>query len=132
MLKSLDHVNIRTQQLAELRRFYCNVLGLAEGPRPNFSFGGAWLYCQGKPVVHLVEVATDEQIASPTPNDAVQHFAFAGEDLAPFLERLRAHQVPFRVGKLYDFELCQVNIRDPDGNPMHIDFPLHEAEALSV
>ncbi len=61
--------------------------------------------------MHLVEVATGERIASPMPNDAVQHFAFAGEDLAPFLERLRAQQVPFRIGKVRG-----ALMEDPDGN----------------
>ena len=28
---------------------------LAPGPRPNFSFGGAWMYCGDRPAVHLVE-----------------------------------------------------------------------------
>jgi catechol 2,3-dioxygenase-like lactoylglutathione lyase family enzyme len=44
-LSHLDHVNIRTANLAVLSRFYAEVLGLAPGPRPAFRFGGAWLYC---------------------------------------------------------------------------------------
>ena len=39
----LDHVNIRTGNLAEMRRFYRDVLGLEDGERPSFRFDGAWL-----------------------------------------------------------------------------------------
>jgi len=55
-LKQLDHVNIRTNNLAEMVRWYSEVLGLHSGPRPDFPFGGAWMYLGDQPVVHLVEI----------------------------------------------------------------------------
>lgn len=130
MLKYLDHVNIRTHRLELLTSFYCEVLGLVAGPRPNFSFEGAWLYCGERPVVHLVKVPLGGDLAPPSPSLALQHFAFSAAGLAPFLERLRKHQVEYRIGKIPDAQLCQVNVHDPDGNHVHIDFPLAEAESL--
>lgn len=128
-LKRLDHVNVSTSRLADLKAFYSQVLGLTPGPRPNFSFGGAWMYCGAHPAVHLVERATLE----PTSGDLrLQHFAFAAEDLEAFLERLKQLEVPYRVGIVEDFELCQINLTDPDGNHLHIDFPLAEARRLGV
>ncbi len=56
----LDHFNIRTRKLADTVRFYEEILGLENGDRPNFAFPGAWMYSEGKPVVHLVDI-------SPTP-----------------------------------------------------------------
>jgi catechol 2,3-dioxygenase-like lactoylglutathione lyase family enzyme len=128
-LLALDHINVRTSRLEALCRFYCEVLGLERGPRPNFSFGGAWLYCGERPVLHLVEVA-----AAPTPGAdlRLQHFAFRGRDLASTLHRLKQAAVPFRLGFVNDFRLCQVNLTDPDGNQLHIDFPLDEARALAL
>jgi catechol 2,3-dioxygenase-like lactoylglutathione lyase family enzyme len=128
-LERLDHVNLRTTRSAEMRHFYCEVLGLRSGPRPNFSFGGAWLYCGERPVVHLVEV----DVASPPSSElALQHFAFAGTGLAALLASLERHGVSMRLGFLSDFGLCQVNVRDPDGNHLHIDFPLLEAKQLGL
>ncbi len=49
----LDHFNIRTRKLADTVRFYEDILGLEKGARPNFAFPGAWMYSEGKPVVHL-------------------------------------------------------------------------------
>jgi catechol 2,3-dioxygenase-like lactoylglutathione lyase family enzyme len=128
-LKFLDHVNVCTRQVEVLRTFYADVLGLPPGPRPGFSFNGAWMYCGPRPAVHLVERLD----LNPTAGDLrVQHFAFAAEGLAEFVERLKAKGVPFRVGILEDFGLCQVNVHDPDGNHIHIDFPLAEARAIDL
>ena len=55
-VSSLDHVNIRTDNLKEMTSFYAKVLGLKKGSRPAFKFGGAWLYCGNRATVHLVEV----------------------------------------------------------------------------
>ena len=128
-LQRLDHINVCTRHLDQLKAFYSEVLGLTPGPRPNFSFGGAWMYCGAFPVVHLVERPALE----PTQGDLrIQHFAFAANDLEGFLARLKSLGVEYRVGILDDFELCQVNVHDPDGNHVHIDFPLAEARRLGV
>src|SRR6185503_6922726 len=103
-LKRLDHINVCTTQLERMKAFYSDVLGMSPGPRPNFSFGGAWMYCGTVPCVHLVERARLE----PMQGDLrLGHFAFAAEDLGGFLERLKQHGLPYRVGILDDFELCQ-------------------------
>jgi catechol 2,3-dioxygenase-like lactoylglutathione lyase family enzyme len=54
---TLDHFNIRTRNLADTVRFYEEVLGLEKGARPNFAFPGAWMYSEGKAVVHLVDIS---------------------------------------------------------------------------
>lgn len=128
-LTRFDHVNVCTTRLDDMKTFYSEVLGLSAGPRPNFSFGGAWMYCGGQPCVHLVERASMQ----PASGDLqLQHFAFKAEDLEAFLGRLRRLGVEYRVGIVEDFEICQINVHDPDGNHVHIDFPLEEARRLGV
>ena len=34
--------------------WYCDILGLRTGPRPDFPFQGAWLYAGENAVIHLV------------------------------------------------------------------------------
>jgi hypothetical protein len=53
---SLDHVNIRTNNLKELTPFYAKVHDLKKEKRLAFKFGGAWLYCGNRATLHLVEV----------------------------------------------------------------------------
>ena len=126
-LLDLDHVNIRTTNLAAVEAFYHDVLGMESGERPPFRFGGAWLYCGAKAAVHLVEVEEDPD--SPKPR--IEHFAFKAEGLERFLTHLRAQQVPYWISVVPGSEARQVNVRDPDGNHIEIQFAGHEQADLS-
>jgi catechol 2,3-dioxygenase-like lactoylglutathione lyase family enzyme len=123
-LLRLDHVNVRTNRLGAMIAWYRDVLGMEPGPRPAFSFGGAWLYCDGHPIVHLVEV--DEEQAAIDPK--IEHFAISGSGLAAFLARLDEKRVAYRLGRAGDFPIVQVNVHDPDGNHIHLDFPADEPQ----
>jgi catechol 2,3-dioxygenase-like lactoylglutathione lyase family enzyme len=126
-LARLDHVNLRTADLAAMQDFYTEVLGMTLGPRPPFAFGGAWLYCGGQATVHLVEVA-----AQPAPEGELrlEHFAFAAEGLADFLALLKRRGEPYRIGVVPGLGTVQVNLHDPDGNHIHVDFAPAEAVAV--
>ena len=121
----LDHVNLRTANLAGMTEFYCNVLGLRQGPRPAFAFGGAWLYCGERAVLHLVEV---EQAASASGALALEHFAFTADGFDELVAALTRAGVVHRVSKLVGTETRQINLRDPDGNRVHVDFAAHLAK----
>jgi catechol-2,3-dioxygenase len=121
----LDHVNLRTANLAGMTEFYRNVLGLRLGPRPPFAFGGAWLYCGERPVVHLVEI---EQAANPSGTLGLEHFAFSADGFEELVEALKRADVEHRISKLTGSETRQINLRDPDGNRVHIDFSDHLAK----
>ncbi len=122
-LKFLDHVNVRTSRLDETRAFYRDVLGMREGDRPPFSFGGAWMYLAERPVVHLVQVPRPPSYQGEL---SLEHFAFAAEGLAEFLRRLDAAKVPYRIGHPPGDCVKQVNVSDPEGNHIHVDFPADE------
>ena len=76
-ITGLDHINIRTTALAKTQAFFIEVLGLTVGWRPDFPFGGTWLYAGDKDVVHLVEVS---RAGAATRGSALDHFAFAIDD----------------------------------------------------
>jgi len=117
-LIGLDHVNIRTANLDGMCRFYEDVLGLAQGPRPNLNFGGAWLYCGDLAVIHLVE------LSEPAKVDEVQieHFAFRAEGLAAFLAHLDGAGIAYKQTAVESSGRHQVFIRDPDRNRVEIQF----------
>jgi catechol 2,3-dioxygenase-like lactoylglutathione lyase family enzyme len=118
----LDHVNIRTANLETMTRFYAGVLGLTLGPRPPFSFEGAWLYCGDKAAVHLVSKRN-----MSTAESSIDHFAFRATGLAEFVNRLKANDVPYRITVVPKLELRQVRISDPDGNRIEVAFPAEES-----
>ena len=117
-LASLDHVNIRTANLAPMSVFYERVLGMKKGPRPPFSFGGAWHYCGGIAAVHLVEVS--RQPAGKEPR--LEHFAFRANGMKTFLETLQREKIEFDIRVVPESGMQQVNVSDPDGNHIEIQF----------
>jgi catechol 2,3-dioxygenase-like lactoylglutathione lyase family enzyme len=123
----LDHVNIRTAQLDEMSSFYEEVLGLKRGKRPNFQFGGAWHYCGGNAIVHLVE-----SLKKIKPGEAqVEHFALrAGGSMKAFQRKLRNHDAPYMMISLLDINMQQVNVFDPDGNKIEVQFVATENDDL--
>lgn len=124
-LQKLDHVNVRTTQLAVMTDWYTQVLGLRLGERPNFPFGGAWMYAGDVAHVHLVasegEVAVGSEVELK-----LEHFAFSATDLTAFLANLDDKSVPYRRSDLPEINLVQINVWDPDGNHIHVDFSADE------
>ncbi len=126
-LSNLDHVNVRTADLARLLHFYCEVLGLEEVPRPAFRFNGAWLRCGDRASLHLREVPRQPNTGEPR----IEHFAFWATDLAEFVACLRRHQVAYTIAIIPELGNKQVNIFDPDGNHVEIQFAAEEEADLS-
>jgi len=126
-LHSLDHVNVRTADLAGMIAWYGDVLDMHPGPRPPFSIGGAWLYAAGKPIVHLVETAAVPRSIEPK----IEHFAIGATGLPTFVARLTERGVAYSLDPVPGLPVVQVNITDCDGNHIHIDFPADEAEGVS-
>ena len=118
-IKKLTHVNVHTADVQRLVAWYDRVLGMRAGDRPPFPFPGAWLYCGSDPVVHLVGVDRQPDKAGML---QLEHFAFDAVGLKEFLARLDREQVPYDGRKVQGAEGVQINIHDPDGNHIHIDF----------
>src|SRR3984957_21122170 len=51
----MDHFTILTTNAEKTVAFYNGILGFTSGPRPAFSFPGAWLYNDGKAVLLVVQ-----------------------------------------------------------------------------
>ena len=121
-LLAFDHVNVRTAQLQAMVKWYGEVLGMHPGPRPPFGFPGAWLYLGDQALVHLVGLTTSPAGTDPK----LEHFAIRATGLEAFLTHLKALGVASEIAEVPDFGVLQVNIHDPDGNHIHIDFPKAE------
>jgi len=124
MITALDHVNIRTNQVDKMTTWYETYIGLKSGPRPDFPFGGAWLYAGEHPIVHLVDA--EERLAPKVETLQIEHAAFRATDFQNFVETLAADDVPYHLAKVPGLPIVQVNVFDPDGNHLHIDFHADE------
>jgi catechol 2,3-dioxygenase-like lactoylglutathione lyase family enzyme len=56
-VRGYSHVAVVTTDLAEARRFYCDLLGFTELPRPEFGVPGMWLRV-GDLQLHFIENET--------------------------------------------------------------------------
>lgn len=122
----LDHVNLVTANLPVMEDWYERILGMKKGDRPPFSVGGAWMYLDGFPIVHLVESSKERHTVEPK----IEHFAITGTGMKDFLALLKENGIDYRIGDVPEFPVVQVNIHDPDGNHIHLDFHSDEAEGL--
>lgn len=129
-LERLDHytIRVRPEDLGEIRRFYVEVLGLTEGARPAFSFPGHWLYCGGKPVVHLAGTASDDELA-PTGTGRLDHVAFHATGLQDMLRHLRERAVKYEQRPVPGQELHQVFLIDPNGIKVELNYSAEEARS---
>lgn len=117
----LDHFNIRTRRLDETVRFYRDVLGLTLGPRPNFNFPGAWMYSDGRAVVHLVDIAATDEPQKPD-SGAVHHVAFASHGFAAMERHLTAIGVAFQTVQVPGGDLWQIFVTDPNGVMLELNY----------
>lgn len=116
--RALDHVNLQTARLDEMTAFYRDIIGLRVGDRPDFAFPGAWLWLSDHAAVHLVGL--DDNLHTREPQ--IEHFAFRCEDLKGFMGKCRQNGVPYYVRVVPGSNLRQVNVFDPDGNKVEMQF----------
>jgi catechol 2,3-dioxygenase-like lactoylglutathione lyase family enzyme len=119
-LSQLDHVTILCSDLGRSRAFYSAALGLVDGDRPPFDFPGAWLWLDGRAVVHLV----GGRNRGTTGTGSFDHFAFAASDLEGTRRRLAESGIPFREAAVPGRPLHQIFLIDPDGVTIELNVGL--------
>jgi len=131
-LLELDHYFVRANDLERSCRFYCEVLGFEQMPRPQFGFPGYWLGVNGRIQVHMGPHGIPEaeryyfgtSAGSATDNaGVVDHIAFLASEPEAFARRLDALGVPTRRRHFPEIELLQIFVTDPDGLTIELSFP---------
>jgi catechol 2,3-dioxygenase-like lactoylglutathione lyase family enzyme len=117
----LDHFNIRTRKLDDTVRFYEDILGLEKGPRPDFAFPGAWMYSEGKAVVHLVDISRTEEPQKPD-SGVVHHVAFVSRGFADMQQRLESRRFKYEARQVPGGELWQIFVDDPNGVMIELNY----------
>jgi glyoxylase I family protein len=117
----LNHVALNSADPQRGARFYCEVLGFIETPRPAFAFRGSWLLHPAVGVmIHLIH---DEEFQPPLAgpiNSRTHHLAIQVSDYGAAVERLKAHHVQYIERVLPDYGYRQAFFRDPDGNVLEL------------
>ena len=105
--------------------WYRDILALRAGPRPAFSFPGAWLYAGHDAVIHLVGHAGDPAVGAEE-KLKLEHFGLTASGMGAFEALLRDAAIPHQRFTLGEISVVQFHLRDPDGNHVHVDFAAQE------
>ena len=128
----LDHFNIRTRNLADTVRFYEDILGLEKGARPNFAFPGAWMYSEGKAVVHLVDISRTEEPREARDSGVVHHVAFASSGFDGMKQRLEQTGMAGISAQVPGGDLWQIFVNDPNGVMIELNYEAAKEQTTAV
>jgi glyoxylase I family protein len=113
----IHHVSILISDTKRSLGFYQDVLGMAQAPRPDLGFPGAWLQV-GEQQIHLLELSNPDLVTGrPEHGGRDRHLALRVADLDALSEKLERAGIAFtrsRSGRAALF--C----RDPDGNAVEL------------
>jgi catechol 2,3-dioxygenase-like lactoylglutathione lyase family enzyme len=123
-VRGLGHINLRAsaEAIERLRRFYVDVIGLREGPRPVFRSGssGYWLYAGDSAVTHL-SIARDSGPGTQPPG-VFNHLAFDCDDLEATRARLDAAGIEYATDIVAERHQVQLFLTDPSGIGVELTF----------
>ncbi|WP_428718892.1 VOC family protein [Undibacterium curvum] len=128
----LDHFTLRTKKEQETMLFFRDVIGLEIGWRPAFRFPGTWMYCNGAPILHIVESVEDNselnsylgEISLTTGGGAVDHISLRCKGLQEFQKRFLAMHIDFWERVVPEISEHQVFLYEPNGVRIELIFPL--------
>jgi extradiol dioxygenase family protein len=118
------HLNIRcsASDLPAIEKFYGEVLGLKKGARPNFRFGGIWLYDGKDPIVHVSARFAEGSITKGDQHSgSVDHIAFKASGAVEFRKNLKKLGIPFQEQNIPDAGY-QVFLHDPVATKLEFNF----------
>jgi catechol 2,3-dioxygenase-like lactoylglutathione lyase family enzyme len=117
----LDHYNVSTRKLGETIQFYEDVLGFKNGPRPPFTFPGAWLYSGDQPVLHLNDISGTDRQQRPD-SGVIDHVAFTSRGFEATKQHLNAKGIAHRVNQVPNSTRWQIFLRDPNNVEIELNF----------
>jgi catechol 2,3-dioxygenase-like lactoylglutathione lyase family enzyme len=128
-LLGIHHFTIRCAPAAldDVRDFYCEVLGMRIGPRPDFPFSGYWLYAGDTAVVHLAAIVDGAWPREPgPPGPGFDHVSLRARGLDRTRRWLHERAIAFEELPVPRWPLQQIFLRDPTGSKIELTFELPE------
>jgi catechol 2,3-dioxygenase-like lactoylglutathione lyase family enzyme len=129
-----DHYTVRSKDIGASWAFYEHALGLNVRKREGFAVPACIVSIGDQEVVHVFQASPEMEaiFATLPPADQLQgwntgrlhHVEFWATDLHAMRDRLAAHEVTVKERRLPD--KYQVQMNDPDGIEVNLNFPLSE------
>ncbi len=119
MIHGMNHFTITAEDRARTLAFYCGLLGLQDGQRPDLGFPGAWLYAGGPQA--LLHIFWDRPMPA-TRTGVIDHMAFSASDLEAVKARFDAAGVAYDLRRQAGSGTWQLFSLDPNGAKVELDF----------
>ena len=121
-VRGLHHAAVCVTDIARSKRFYAEVLGLREVPRPDFDFEGAWYELPDGRQLHLIVHDTPRSLRGTTSIDPKDgHLALRVASYEGTLADLRAQGVAHVAQWQNKTPWAQIYLTDPDGNIVELN-----------
>ncbi|MBU6189117.1 MAG: VOC family protein [Betaproteobacteria bacterium] len=120
MIEGMNHFTITAEDRGRTLDYYCGLLGLEDGFRPDLGFPGAWLYTPGggQAVLHIY---WDRPMPEPR-TGVIDHLAFSARGLRDVCARFDARGVPYDLRRQAGSGTWQLFSFDPNGARVELDF----------
>lgn len=118
MIHGMNHFTVITEDLDATLAFYTGLLGLEQGPRPDLGFPGAWLYAEGRAILHVYS----DRPMPPGRAGVIDHMAFSARGLAATKKRFDESGTPYDLRRQKGAGTWQLFCLDPSGAKVELDF----------
>lgn len=110
----LDHVTIRTRNIAATRDFFRDVFELEEGARPQSisRIPGTWLYSEGHPLVHIIG---SQGNGLDHAAEAIDHVGLRLEHYGEFRAKLDRLGIRYSTMDMAEIQERRLFLRAPGG-----------------
>lgn len=133
----IEHYLVQTDNIEKTRDWYVEVLGLKEGPHPDFKFPVCWVYSGDVPLIHITlggdnvsdnrKEYVGQQSTDTFGSGAIDHIAFRAHGLLEMIDNLQARKVDFIERQAANGALYQLFVFDPNGIKIELNFDGKEA-----
>ena len=122
MIHGMNHFTVIAADLQQSLDFYVGVLGLEQGYRPDLGFAGAWLYADGRAILHLY----GDRPVPPGVAGVIDHMAFSARGLREVKARFDARGLKYDLRQQKGSGIWQLFTLDPNGAKVELDFEATE------
>ena len=130
-LERMEHFLVNSEDIEATKDFYCDVLGMAVGFRPELGFPGYWLYLGDVPCIHIADWDTYQDFTkrvdiplSPMAEGTgpLDHIAFNASDYDGLVAKLESLDIAYKHNILDEIGLRQIFLHDPNGVCIELNF----------